>query len=85
MPVMTYSAVVLERQTVSQTALRVLRCRRTRRYYGDDGWTHDPERAKSFPDGVEAVRDCVSNNLRNIELVLRTPGSTTDLFSTPIR
>ncbi len=67
-------------------ALRLLRCQRTRRYYTSDGWSEDPCKAKTFSDEVEAVRHCLTHDLRNIELVLRAPGAAgADLFSTPIR
>jgi hypothetical protein len=71
----------LQRQAVN----RLLRCRQTKRYFTGNGWSEDPSHAKPFRDEIDAVRTCVSNDLNNIELVIRLSGSSADLFSTPIR
>lgn len=65
--------------------IRVLRCRRTNRYFSRDGWCENPEHAETFPDQIGAARACASHKLVNIELVLRVNGSPTDLFCTPMR
>ncbi|HYG33375.1 MAG TPA: hypothetical protein VEC99_01245 [Clostridia bacterium] len=78
-------AEVVKEMTREKTINRMLRCRKTLRYFKDGGWTSDPNEAKTFPDEIEAVRACVQYNLNDVELVLRAPGSLTDLFSTPIR
>jgi hypothetical protein len=64
---------------------RLLRCRKTERYFTGTGWTDDPARAKVFADVIEAIIACVEHRLEEIELVLRIPGGSADLFSTPIR
>ncbi len=64
---------------------RLLRCAKTHQYFNSGGWTADPREAARFPDVIEAVRACVANGLQNVELVLRVPGSNTELFATPIR
>ena len=76
---------LIKQETEKQVVNRLLRCRRTHRYFKDGGWIEDPRQASTFPDEMEAIRACVQNGLENVELVLRVPGSTTDLFSTPVR
>ncbi len=66
-------------------AVRLLRCRRTGRYFNGDGWSEDPDNAQPFSDEVDAARACVTHNLRQVELVLRTKISHTEIFSTPMR
>jgi len=64
---------------------RLIRCRKTHRYFNNGQWTKDPVHASTFPDELEAVRACVHHGLTNIDLVLRARGSQADLFCTPIR
>ncbi len=71
--------------SLEAVARRLLRCQSTYRYYTGTGWTHDPDRAKIFLDECDAVRACVQDGLRGIDLVLQVPGSRADLFSTPVR
>ena len=66
-------------------ATRLLRCRRTYRYFTGRGWTHDPGQAQTFDDNLEAARACVTHNLHNIELVLCARLTGVELFSTPVR
>ncbi len=66
-------------------AQKVLRCRKTHRYFTGSGWTDDPCEAEEYPDGVDAARACVTHNLHDIELVLRSHLTGTELFSTPVR
>jgi len=65
--------------------LRVLRSQKTRRYYACDGWSDDPAEAKSFEHAIDAVQDCVSNHLEEIDLVLLVRGGETELFCVRIR
>jgi hypothetical protein len=65
--------------------VRLLRCRRTNRYFCEGGWTEDATQAKAFMDEMDAVRACLNHSLEEVELVLREPGSDVDLFSTPVR
>ena len=69
----------------SHPVVRLLRCRNTRRYFTGEGWSEDPEFAQLFPYEFGAVRACVSNQLDNVELVLRVGGSQTDIFCTQVR
>ena len=64
---------------------RLLRCRKTKRYFKADGWTEDISQASTFPDQMEAVRACITHGLSDIDLVLRAPGGRTDLFCTLLR
>ncbi len=66
-------------------ATRMVRCTRTHRYWDGRGWTGNSTEAANFHNEMDAVRACVENDLRNIELVLRQPGTGVDLFATPIR
>jgi hypothetical protein len=65
--------------------IRVLRSQKTRRYFAWDGWSDDPDEAKNFEYGIDAVQDCVSNHLEEIDLVLRVRGGQTDLFCIALR
>ena len=65
--------------------IRLLRCCDTRRYFKDGEWTEDPRDATSFAAETDAVRACVVNNLRNVELVLSTPGTYFDFLTARIR
>ncbi len=78
-------AISTDKTTQFPTAARLLRCRRTKRYFNGDGWTDDPSQAQVFPDEIEATRACVTQNLRDVELVLRTYVTGVELFSTPVR
>src|SRR5690242_19618598 len=78
-------AELLKQTDETRGIYRLLRCRKTRHYFRDDGWTSEVEKALIFDDEIEAVRACIDNGLIDVELVLRTPGSGTDLFCTPIR
>ena len=65
--------------------VRVLRCQKTHRYLASNGWSDDAESAKNFAHGIDAVRDCVSRNLVEIDLVLRVRGGSADLFCMRLR
>ncbi len=78
-------AISRNKTTHFPTAARLLRCRKTKRYFTGDGWTDDAGRAQVFPDEIDAARACVTYNLHDVELVLRTHVTGIELFSTPIR
>ncbi len=63
---------------------RLLRCRKTQRYFSDTGWTLDLNEAKTFPNQLEAIRECLQHRLADVDLVLRAPGGGADLFSTAL-
>ncbi len=71
--------------TLFPHAARLLRCRKTHRYFTGRGWSGDPSQAQAFNSLRDAATACVSHNLRDVELVLRTRVTGTELFSTPIR
>jgi hypothetical protein len=64
---------------------RLLRCRKTHRYFTGEGWSDDPAQAEVFCDQIDAVQACISHNLENIEMVLRVNGSQVELFCTTLR
>ena len=66
-------------------AQRLLRCRKSQRYFTGAGWTDDPTQAENFPDDLHAARACVSHDLHDVELVLRTQSTGTELFCTAVR
>jgi hypothetical protein len=78
-------AVAIDKTTQFPTAARLLRCRKSPRYFNGNGWTDDPSQAQTFPDEIDAARACITHNLHDVELVLRTPITGTELFSTPVR
>lgn len=61
---------------------RLLRRRNSQEYFTGSGWTHDPEKARSFADSVEAAETRVHWGLADIEMVLRVAGGSSDLFCT---
>jgi hypothetical protein len=68
-----------------QGVVRLLRCRRTKRYLAEKGWTEDLESAKVFCDVMEAAQACVRHGLVDVELVLRANGGSAELFTTLVR
>ncbi len=76
---------MIERSGEKTRVFRMIRCKQSFRYFGENGWTHDTKRARNFDDNIGAVRTCVQHGLSNVELVLRVPGSSHDLFCTTIR
>ncbi len=66
-------------------AMRVLRCRRTARYFNGEAWTGNMDEAEAFLSDLDAVQACVDYNLRDVELVLCSPATHTELFSTTVR
>jgi hypothetical protein len=79
-------AMTIKEELTSREAVnRLLRCRKTQRYFDGEKWTSEVSRAKTYGDEIEAVRACVHHGLTNVELVLRTPGGDSELFCTPIR
>ncbi len=77
-------ATMLKPAGLERYVILLLRCRRTRRYFKDGEWTEDPSDATSVAAESDAVRACVVNNLRNVELVLSTPGSYLDILTARI-
>jgi hypothetical protein len=63
---------------------RVLRCRRTGRYFTGEGWTESPVHAQPFPNDEEAMRACASHDLRDIDLVLYVPSEKKVLRATAL-
>ena len=72
-------------KTMTETAdepriRKLLRCRRTRRYFTGDGWTKDPLRARCFAQQIDAILAAIKNDLRDVEIVLRLRGSESDFL-----
>ncbi len=63
---------------------RLLRCRKTQRYFSTAGWTADLSQAKTFPNQLDAIRECLHHGLADVDLVLRTSGGGADLFTTAL-
>lgn len=59
---------------------RILRCRRTHRYFTGDGWEPDLSRAKRYSSQAEAVEEYYRRRLNEAELVLRMPGTVGEFF-----
>ncbi len=76
---------MIKRTEEATGVVRMIRCKHTARYFGESGWTDDAKAARIFGDNLGAVRTCVEHGLNNVELVLRVPGSSHDLFCTTIR
>ncbi len=66
-------------------ATRLIRCCNTHHYFNGHGWTDDPAQAQLFSDDIDAVRACISHDLHEIDLVLRTPLTGTEIFTTRVR
>ena len=64
---------------------RLLRHRGTREYFKDDGWTENPDEARSFSDVVEVAEVCVRHVLSDVEIALRVETRACDVFCTPVR
>ncbi len=64
---------------------RLLKCRKTQRYFSGRDWTPELADAKAFPSQFEAVLDCIQHGLADVDLVLRSPGGGAELFSTALR
>ncbi len=78
-------AISSDKTTQFPAAARLLRCQKTKRYYTGYRWSDDPSQAQVFPDEIDAARACVTHNLHEVELVLRTRVTGVELFSTPVR
>jgi len=63
---------------------RLLRRRNSQEYFSGNGWTKNPDEAKSFADSLEAAQTCVQWGLWDMEMVLRVVGSNSDLFCTEL-
>ncbi len=76
---------VIKRTDQFPHAIRLLRCRKSHRYFTGRGWSADPGQAEVFDDEIDAARACVCHDLKDVELVVRAAVSGTELFSTPVR
>jgi hypothetical protein len=65
-------------------ATRLLRCRATGQYWSHDGWKPTIEGAAKFSDEIDAARACVTHDLHDVDLVLRSAAGT-EIFSTALR
>jgi hypothetical protein len=74
-----------EHEIQATAVKRLIRCRKTLRYFSGNGWTSDPNAAKSFAHVIDAARVCADKQLENVDLVLQLPEAKTELFSTPMR
>ncbi len=72
-------------KTESVQVNRLLRCRKTQRYFNGGGWTADLTLAKNFDNQFDAVHECIRHSLVDVDLVLRVPGGASDLFTTAVR
>jgi hypothetical protein len=70
---------------IFSNTVRVLRCRKTHRYFTGGGWSSDPAEARVYARDIDIAQECVSRNLHEVELVLRTAPSGAELFCTPVR
>lgn len=64
--------------------LRMLRCKKTGRYFTGRGWTDDLKQAQEFPNDIQAVETCVQSGLKDVELVLRLAGAQKEFFTTAL-
>jgi hypothetical protein len=71
--------------TEQLTIDRVLRCRRTNRYFTGDNWSSDIAEAASFPTQGEAVRTSIVKDLREIDLLVLARGTAHKIFSARLR
>ena len=77
--------IEMTRESKGERAIRrLLRSRHSREYFTGNGWTKDPEKAKSFADSLEAAQTCVQWGLGDMEMVLRVAGGSSDLFCTEL-
>ncbi len=68
-----------------KTVQRLIRHRQTREYLAARGWTADPDEAMIFGDSLEAATACSRRGLNDVEMAVRIPGGSGDLFCTPLR
>jgi len=77
--------IELTMETKGERAIRrLLRHRHSQEYFTENGWTKDPEKARSFADSLEAAQTCVQWGLGDMEMVLRVAGGSSDLFCTEL-
>ena len=74
----------IEERMEQTTIKRVLRRKSSREYFKEDGWTDNPDEAKSFNDVVEVAETCARYRLNDVELALRVHPQAADVFCTPI-
>ena len=78
-------ATTITVKTNEKHVIRLLRSRITQQYFNHDGWTKDPELATCFSNPLEAVEVCMKEGLLDVELALRMPGGTCDVYTTTVR
>jgi hypothetical protein len=74
-----------KRDTEQNAIKRLLRHRGTREFFKDDGWTENPDEARSFSDVVEVAEVCARHGLSDVEIALRVETRACDVFCTPVR
>jgi hypothetical protein len=63
---------------------RLLRRKQSQEYFTGNGWTKNPEEARTFADSLEAAQVCVHWGMSGMEMVLRVTGGASDLFTTEL-
>jgi hypothetical protein len=79
------SARKLDGWTGEKPVRRLLRLQNSEQYFKDDGWTTNPDEARSFADALEAAETCARYHLSDVELTLRFDSRAGDVFKTKIR
>ena len=74
----------LNTETQAQAVKRLLRRNGSSEFFKEDGWTNNPDEAKTYCDVLEAADACARHRLSNMELALRIEPRACDLFCTPI-
>ena len=74
----------LNTATQMQAVKRLLRRSGSSEFFREDGWTENPEEAKTYSDVLEAASACAQHKLSNVELTLRIESRGCDLFCTLI-
>jgi len=78
-------ATVVEVAVREGTIKRLLRRQNTHEYFKEDGWTNNPDEAKSFLDVVEVAETCARCGLADVEVTLRVHSQASDFFCIPVR
>ena len=63
---------------------RLIRRKDSQEYFTGNGWTNNPEEARTFADSLEAAQTCAHRGLVGVEVALRVTGGTSDLFCTAL-
>ncbi len=67
-----------------QAVKRLLRRNHSGEFFAEDGWTSNPEKAKTYTNVLEAAESCARHRLSQVELTLRLEVRGPDLFCTPM-